>query len=104
MASTSREESASTRSQEARTRQETRSGEAGRTAQATTRPTQAAAMDAYRPSHINAQDAIAFANLKMKEDYNLRHQVIFFEEGDLVNRRLHRWYRVSAITFEETNP
>lgn len=33
----------------------------------------AAVMDEYRPSHIDAKDAIAFASLKMKEYYGDRH-------------------------------
>ena len=51
----------------------------------------------YQPHHIDAKNAIAFAALRMKELYNRRHQPRFFKVGDLVNLRLHRGYRVSAI-------
>ncbi len=63
-----------------------------------------ATMDEYRPSHIDAKDAIAFASLKMKEVYDSRHQPMFFKEGDLVNLRLHRGYRVPAITSKKIGP
>ena len=42
-------------------------------------------IDEYRPSHINAKDAIAFAAMKMKQYYDTNHQPKFFQEGDLVN-------------------
>lgn len=63
-----------------------------------------ASMDEYRPSHIDAKDAIAFASLKMKEAYDSRHQPIFFKEGELVNLRLHRDYRVPGITSKKIGP
>ena len=57
-----------------------------------------ASLDKYRPAHIDAKDAIAFASLKMKEIYDSRHQPLFFEVENLVNLRLHRGYRVPSIT------
>ena len=56
------------------------------------------AMDEYRPSHIDAKDAIALAALKMKEYYDSSHLPMFFDRGDLVNLRLHKGYRVPGIT------
>ena len=51
----------------------------------------------YRPNHVDAKDAIAFAAMRMKDWYDRHHQPKFFKVGDLVNLRLHRGYRVSAI-------
>lgn len=56
------------------------------------------AMTEYRPSHIDAKDAIAFASLRMKDYYDSKHMAKFFNVGDLVNIRLHRGYRVPSIT------
>ena len=57
-----------------------------------------AAMDAYRPEHIDAKDAIAFAAMKMKNYYDQYHQPMFFNEGDMVKLRLHKGYSVPGIT------
>ncbi|MCJ1485180.1 hypothetical protein MMC06_005354 [Schaereria dolodes] len=46
-------------------------------------------LDKYRPAHIDAKDAIAFAALKMKERYDSRHQPLFFKDNDMVNLWLH---------------
>ena len=55
-------------------------------------------MNKYRLSYINVKDIIAFASLKIKEIYDSRYQPIFFKKGNLINLRLYREYRVSAIT------
>ena len=52
----------------------------------------------YRPTHIDAQDAINFASMKMKEYYDAHHQPIFFNVGDLVKLRLHRGYKVPGVS------
>ena len=54
-------------------------------------------MTEYRPTHIDAKDAIAFAAMKMKEYYDSKHTPIFFKVGDLVNLRLHRGFTVPSI-------
>ena len=54
--------------------------------------------DQYRPCQIDAKDAIAFAAMKMKEYYDIRHKPKFFKVGDMVNLRLHRGYSVPSIT------
>ncbi|MCJ1396776.1 hypothetical protein MMC18_009668 [Xylographa bjoerkii] len=54
-------------------------------------------MDEYRPTYINAKDAIAFAAMKMKSYYDLHHRPIFFSVGDYVNLRLHRGFAVPVI-------
>ena len=40
----------------------------------------------------------------MKEYYDARHQSKFFKIGNLVNLRLHRGYRVPAITSKKLEP
>lgn len=55
---------------------------------------QPASQEEYRPARIDAQDAIAFAAMKMKDYYDSNHTPIFFREGDYVNLRLHRGYHV----------
>ena len=56
-----------------------------------------AAIEKYRPTHVDAKDAIAFAAMKMKQYYDSRHTPTFFKEGDYVNLRLHRGYTVPSI-------
>ena len=63
-----------------------------------------AAMSEYRPSHIDAKDAIAFASLRMKEYYDARHMPKFFSVGDMVNLRLHKGYQVPTITSKKIGP
>ena len=46
----------------------------------------------YRPTHIDAKDALDFASLKMKAYYDVHHQPMFFNVGDLVKLRWHRGY------------
>lgn len=58
----------------------------------------------YRPGHVDAQDAIAFASIAMKDYYDSKHLAIFFEVGNLVNLRLHRGYRVPGITSKKIGP
>lgn len=41
----------------------------------------------YRPCHIDATDAIAFAAMRMKYYYDQKHDQIFFKEGDHVHLR-----------------
>lgn len=64
----------------------------------------AAAMDEYRPSHIDAKDAITLAAIKMKEYYDAKHLPQFFDTGNLVNLRLHKGYRVPGITSKKIGP
>ena len=59
--------------------------------------TRLATIDEYRPAHIDAKDAIAFAAMKMKEQYDKYHRLMFFNKGDLVNLRLHRGYHVPGV-------
>ena len=40
-------------------------------------------MHEYRPSHIDAKNAVAFAAMEMKAHYNSRHQAWFFSTGDV---------------------
>ena len=54
------------------------------------------AMTDYRPSHIDAKDAIAFAAMRMKAYYDSRHQARFFDVNDLVNLRLNRGYQIPS--------
>ena len=54
------------------------------------------AMTDYRPSHIDAKDAIAFAAMRMKAYYDSRHQARFFNVNDLVNLRLNRGYQIPS--------
>lgn len=76
------------------------------TAPASQEPTSArlAAMDEYRPAHIDAKDAIAFAALRMKEYYDARHLPKFLEVGASVNLRLHCGYQVPAIRSKKLGP
>ena len=55
-------------------------------------------MNEYRPSHIDVKNVIVFVFLKMKEAYNIRYQFIFFKVKDLINLRLYKNYKISAIT------
>ena len=52
----------------------------------------------YRPTHIDAQDTIDFASIRIKEYYNSHHQPMFFNVGDLVKLRLHRGYKVPEVS------
>ena len=63
-----------------------------------------AATHDYRPAHIDAKDAIAFASLRMKEYYDSHHMPMFFDVGDLVNLRLHKGYKMPAITSKKIGP
>ena len=60
-------------------------------------PSRPASIEEYRPAHIDAEDAIAFAAMRTKECYNYHHKPIFFKQGDLVRLRLHRGYRVTGM-------
>ena len=55
-------------------------------------------MNEYRSSHIDIKDVIVFASLKMKEVYNFKYQLMFFNVKDLVHLRLHKDYKISVIT------
>ena len=46
----------------------------------------------YRPYHVDAQDALAFASLRIKDYYDAKHKPIFFNVGDFVYLRLYRGY------------
>ena len=51
----------------------------------------------YRPHHIDAQDALAFASLRMKGYYDSKHKPMFFGVGDFVHLRLHRGYQMAGV-------
>lgn len=63
-----------------------------------------ATMAEYRPTHIDAKDAIAFAAMRIKHYYDANHQPKVFQEGDLVNIRLHKGYHVPAIESKKIGP
>ncbi len=58
---------------------------------------QLAKTDQYRPAHIDAKDAIAFAAMNMKRYYDLKHTPKYFRAGDMVNLRLHRGYTLPGL-------
>lgn len=60
-------------------------------------PAVLADMTEYRPCHIDAKDAIAFAAVRMKQYYDRKHKPAFFVVGDFVNLRLHRGFSVPGI-------
>ena len=64
---------------------------------------QLANIDDYRPCHIDAKDAIAFASMRMKNYYDLNHKLMFFKVGDLVNLRLHRGFTIPGILHKKIN-
>ena len=51
----------------------------------------------YRPHHVDAQDALAFASLRMKDYYDAKHKPMFFNVGDHVHLRLHRGYQMAGV-------
>ena len=51
----------------------------------------------YLPTHIDARDAIAFASMVMKKQYDGVHLQKFFQVGDWVSLRLHRGYTVPGL-------
>ena len=53
--------------------------------------------DQYRPHHVDAQDALAFASIKMKDRYDSKHKAMFFDVGDFVHLRLHRGYQMAGV-------
>ena len=61
-------------------------------------------MSEYRPSHIDAKDAIAFAAMRIKDYYDARHLPKFFSVGDYVNLRLHRSYKVPGVLSKKLGP
>lgn len=54
-------------------------------------------VDEYKPAHIDAKDAIAFAAMRMKHCYDQSHTPRYFRIGDAVNLRLHRGYTLPGI-------
>ncbi|KAI0997351.1 hypothetical protein K3495_g10832 [Podosphaera aphanis] len=60
-------------------------------------PVEPTLMTEYRPSHIDAKDAIEFAAMRMKEYYDRKHQPRFFDVGDWVMIRLHHGYTLPAL-------
>ena len=60
-------------------------------------PARQAVATEYRPTHINAKDAIALAAITMKAQYDARYEPKFFEVGDWVSLRLHRGYTVPGL-------
>ena len=61
-----------------------------------------ASMVDYRPSIIDAQDAIALAAMTMKRYYDDRHTPKYFDIGSFVHLRLHKGYQVPGITYRKT--
>lgn len=51
----------------------------------------------YRPEHIDAQDALAFASIRIKEYYDAKHKPMFFKVDDHVHLRLHRGYQMADV-------
>lgn len=56
----------------------------------------------YRPAIIEAIDAIKFAAMYAKQQYDKRHKPIFFKPGQYVSLRLHRGYQVPGL--KDRNP
>jgi hypothetical protein len=52
---------------------------------------------AYRPAHVEANDAIMLAAMWMKRYYDRSHKPMFFKPGDFVSLRLHRGYNVPGL-------
>ena len=55
-------------------------------------------MSSYRPCHIDAKDAIAWAAMQAKFYYDANWQPQFFAVGDEVLLRLHCGYKLPGIT------
>ena len=58
---------------------------------------QLVAIDQYRPAHIDAKDAVAFASTAMKHYPDKKHTPRYFAVGDMVNLRLHRGYTLPSL-------
>ena len=58
-------------------------------------------IDIYRSKHIDTNDVIAFAAMKMKHYYDLHHQPIYFNIDNLINLRLYKGYQISAMQFKK---
>lgn len=54
-------------------------------------------MDQYRPAHIDAKDAIAYAAMAMKHYYDRKHKLLYFKARDLVTLRLHKGYTLPSL-------
>ncbi len=52
----------------------------------------------YKPSYINIKDAITFTLLRIKDYYNSKYIVKFFNISNLINLRLYKGYRIPSIT------
>ncbi len=61
------------------------------------KPVTLTTMDQYRPAHIDAKDAIAYAAMAMKYYYDRKHKPLYFKVGDLVNLRLHKGYTLPSL-------
>ena len=53
---------------------------------------------------MEACDAIAFASMKMKTQYDTKHKPKFFEAGDMVRIRLHKGYKQPGISNPKLGP
>ncbi|RDL33672.1 uncharacterized protein BP5553_08040 [Venustampulla echinocandica] len=60
-------------------------------------PIEPATIANYRPSHIDAHDAIMLAAMTMKRQYDAHHKPMFFKPGEFVALRLHRGYCVPGL-------
>jgi len=56
----------------------------------------------YRPSQIDAADAIKFAAMVMKQRYDSKHKPMFLKKDDYVSLRLHRGYKVPGLPNRNT--
>ncbi|POS82631.1 hypothetical protein EPUL_004731, partial [Erysiphe pulchra] len=56
----------------------------------------------YKPALIEAIDAIKFAAIFMKRQYDNKHKPIFFNVGDYVPLRLHRDYNIPGVSERNT--
>jgi hypothetical protein len=46
--------------------------------------------------HQDAQEALAYAAIRMKEQYDRHHQPMHFKKGEKVLLRLHKGYNIPA--------
>ena len=60
-----------------------------------------ATISSYRPSLIDAQNAIAWTAMQAKYYYNQNRQPWFFKVSDSVNLQLHHDYSISSITAQK---
>ena len=57
----------------------------------------------YRFNFINAKIAIVFVSFKMKNYHDNKHQLKFYEIGDLVNLKVYLGYQLTTIKHPKIN-